>query len=68
MGWTWRFESADGSVVSTDAGTAQEFANQADAESWLGEAFRALLDSGVDQVSLLQDDTPEYTMSLHPTD
>ena len=68
MGWTWRFENADGSVVSTVAGTTQEFANQADAESWLGEAFRALLDSGVDQVSLLQDDTPEYTMSLHPAD
>lgn len=68
MGWTWRYETADGSSVSPAAGTDQSFGNQADAESWLGEAFRELLDQGVDQVTLLEDGTPAYTMGLHPAE
>ena len=36
---------------------------------WLGEHWRGLLDSGVDQVSLLEDSRREYgPMSLHPAD
>jgi hypothetical protein len=67
MPWTWRYEKTDGAVVG--AGGLQEaiFANQGDAESWLGENWRALLDAGVDQVTLLDDDRAEYgPMSLHP--
>ena len=45
------------------------FASQGDAESWLGENWRALLAAGVDQVSLLDDIRTEYgPMSLHPED
>lgn len=68
MGWTWKFETSDGTPVSPRpaAATNEEFGNQSDAESWIGEAFRELLDQGVDQVSLLDGDTVKYTMSLHP--
>ncbi len=68
MGWTWIYETAEGVALTPTAGTTEEFANQADAESWLGEAFRALLDEGVDQVTLLSDGASRYTMSLHPQD
>lgn len=66
MGWMWRYETADGEIVTPAAGTDENFAGQADAESWLGEAFRALLEQGVDQVSLLHDGAVRYAMSLHP--
>ena len=68
MGWTWNYETADGTRVSPAAGIGQEFGNQADAESWLGEAFRELLEQGVDQVTLVENDVPAYTMSLHPSE
>jgi hypothetical protein len=67
MPWTWRYEKADGAVVA--GATLQEaiFASQGDAESWLGENWRALLEAGVDQVTLLDDERKEYgPMSLHP--
>ena len=67
MPWTWRYEKTDGAVAG--AGGLQEaiFASQGDAESWLGENWRALLDAGVDQVTLLDDDRAEYgPMNLHP--
>jgi hypothetical protein len=43
------------------------FASQGDAESWLGENWRELLESGVEQVSLFDDARKEYgPMSLQP--
>jgi len=68
MGWTWTYETAGGDAVQPRpaAATNEEFANQSDAESWLGEAFRELLDNGVDQVTLLNDGAVTYSMSLHP--
>jgi hypothetical protein len=66
MPWTWRYEKADGAVATSGLQEAI-FASQGDAESWLGENWRALLESGVDQVTLLDDDRKEYgPMSLHP--
>ena len=45
----------------------ETFGSQGDAETWLGENWRALLDAGVDQVTLLEDGRLEYgPMSLHP--
>jgi hypothetical protein len=69
MSFTWRFEAADGSPVEP-AGVAQDhFPNQADAESWVGEAWPALLSAGVDQVTLLDGDRVVYgPMSLHPAE
>ena len=65
MAWTWRYETADGAVAAS--GGSQEFPTQADAETWIGESWRELLDSGVDQVSLLEDDRVAYgPMGLRP--
>lgn len=67
MPWTWRYEKADGAVVNGVGLQEATFASQGDAESWLGENWRALLETGVDQVTLLDDDRREYgPMSLHP--
>ena len=69
MPWTWRYEKSDGTVISTDELQEAIFASQGDAESWLGENYPALVEAGVDQVTLLDDERIEYgPMSLHPTD
>jgi hypothetical protein len=65
--WTWRYEKTDGAVVSSGDLPEAIFASQGDAESWLGENWRGLLEAGVDQVTLLDDDRKEYgPMSLRP--
>lgn len=65
MPWTWRYEDAEGEPA---AGPAEVFASQSDAESWLGQAWRELADTGVAKVVLLEDDRVEYDMSLLPPD
>jgi hypothetical protein len=41
------------------------FPSQAEAESWIGESWRDLLDAGIDQVTLLEGDRVVYgPMSL----
>ena len=61
---------AHGSRVVAAAGLPQErFPTQADAETWIGENWRDLLDAGVDQVTLLEGDRVVYgPMSLHPAE
>jgi hypothetical protein len=67
MPWTWRYEKTDGAVVSSGDLPEAIFASQGDAESWLGENWRGLMEAGVDQVTLLEDERKEYgPMSLHP--
>lgn len=67
MGWTWRYETRDGTVLERADLPSTAFPSQADAESWVGEAWRDLLAAGVDQVVLLEDDTVVYgPMGLHP--
>lgn len=67
MSWTWQLEKADGTVISSRGLPRESFSSQGDAESWLGENWRALLEAGVDQVSLLDEGRPQYgPMSLHP--
>lgn len=69
MTFTWRFESSDGSVVPRPDSDDDRFPSQADAESWVGEAWADLLAQGVDQVSLLEGDRVVYgPMSLHPAE
>src|SRR2546423_578774 len=46
MPWTWRYEKADGTVITADELQEAIFASQGDAESWLGENWRALLAAG----------------------
>ncbi|MFF4405627.1 hypothetical protein ACFY2W_19745 [Streptomyces sp. NPDC001262] len=59
MAWTWRFEKSDGTEVEP-AVEPEEFTTQGDAESWIGEEWRALLEGGVDQVRLFEDDEEIY--------
>ncbi|GAA2600446.1 hypothetical protein [Streptomyces axinellae] len=65
MAWTWRFEKSDGSETEP-AVQPEEFPTQGDAESWIGEVWKDLLDGGADQVTLLEDGATVYgPMSLH---
>jgi hypothetical protein len=61
MAWTWTYESADGSPVAPQGVPEQEqFPSQADAESWIGEVWRELLDAGVAGVNLFEGDRKVY--------
>lgn len=63
MAWTWRYE--DGSGQQVDA-PEPGFPSRADAESWLGEEWRELVEAGVDQVRLYENEREVYgPMSLH---
>lgn len=65
--WTWRYESSAGAPVEAPDLPGGTFPSQADAESWVGETWRELLDHGVDAVTLLRDGVEVYgPMSLHP--
>jgi hypothetical protein len=63
MPWAWRYEDADGGLVT---GPAETFSSQADAESWIGQNWRQLAAEGVARVTLVEDDRVEYQMSLGP--
>jgi hypothetical protein len=68
MAWRWRFEDGSGGEIRVREYDGQEFIAQGDAESWLGEVWRDLLDSGVGAVTLLEGDREVYgPMSLHAT-
>lgn len=64
MAWTWRFEKSDGTEAKP-AVQPEEFTTQGDAESWIGEEWRALLEGGAEQVTLFEDGSKIYgPMSL----
>jgi hypothetical protein len=66
MSWIWRCERATGEPVTVDIQPGEGFASQSDAESWLGEEWRALRAGGADQVVLEHDGAVVYgPMSLH---
>lgn len=68
-GFTWRFETTDSTRLDAADLPAERFPTQADAESWIGEAWPDLLERGVDQVRLLEGDREVYgPMSLHPAE
>ena len=67
MTWSWRYEDAAGRPLPRPPETS-EFGTKADAESWLGETWRDLLDAGVQQVVLVEDERVEYAMPLTPAD
>lgn len=71
MAWQWRYEDASGAAIerAAELDPGSRFSSQADAESWLGENWRALLDAGVHQVTLLEGDREVYgPMGLAATD
>lgn len=67
MAWLWRYQNSAGEQATPDAGEPPTFTSQSDAESWIGEEWAALLESGVDAVTLLEDEREVYgPMSLRP--
>jgi len=73
MAWIWRYLDESGAEVPpaevSGGGDGSGFLTQSDAESWLGERWRALAEAGVDAVVLLEDGREVYgPMSLHPPD
>jgi hypothetical protein len=66
--WRWRLEDTDGKEVVGATGGDQTFPSQSDAESWVGEIWRDLVEDGVDAVTLFEGDRKVYgPMSLHTT-
>ncbi|GGM54117.1 hypothetical protein GCM10012275_26540 [Longimycelium tulufanense] len=64
MGYRWRYHDSTGSEV---IGPAETFDEQSEAEFWLEENWPDLLDGGIEQVTLLHDDSDVYgPMSLRP--
>ena len=62
VSFSWRYTpqlDLDGAVELPPS-----FANQSDAESWIGEAWRALAAAGVETVTLYADGKRLYEMSL----
>lgn len=69
MAWRWRLEDAAGDEVDTPDVEDAAFPSRADAESWLGEHWRELLERGVTSVHLLEDERAVYgPMSLLPAE
>jgi hypothetical protein len=68
--WWWRLEDAEGEEVELSGEAAEEygdkrFANQADAESWIGEIWAGLAEAGVAAVTLIEMERVVYgPMSL----
>ena len=65
--WRWRLENSAGAEVAVEGELADHrFANQSDAESWIGEIWSDLAREGVDAVTLFETDRMVYgPMSLH---
>ncbi|HWB65825.1 MAG TPA: hypothetical protein VG708_03225 [Mycobacteriales bacterium] len=66
MSWGWRYLNARGKQVTPEGvPDGAGFPTRSDAETWIGETWRELLDAGVDAVTLLEDGREVYgPMSL----
>lgn len=65
MAWHWRYEDEAGTAMEAEVDATNRFPSQADAESWLGEHWRTLVDQGIGQVTLLENGREVYgPMSL----
>ena len=62
MSWHWRLEDPAGAAIDPASVGVEvvDSDNQGDAESWLGENWRELLDRGVATVTLFDGDTEVY--------
>ena len=61
--WHWMLHAEDGSDIVVE-GYDDSFANQSDAESWIGEVYPDLLDHGVVAGTLTDGEREVYRMSL----
>lgn len=69
MTWMWIYQDAKGEPVQNlDTHVNLDgFPTQADAENYIGQEWKQLLDLGVDGVTLYEDERLVYgPMSLHP--
>jgi hypothetical protein len=57
--WWWQLQDAEGGVIEPAEGR-QEFPTRGDAESWVGEFWPDLADSGVAAVTLFEGDREVY--------
>ena len=68
--WRWRLLDAAGAeveVAGVGAGRSPAFLAQGEAETWLGEVWRELLEGGTESVVLLEGDREVYgPMGLRP--
>jgi hypothetical protein len=66
--WTWAFSDQNGepAKLPDTVPTPAPFASQSDAETWIGENWRELLDNGVASVTLQRDGQITYSMGLDP--
>ena len=68
--WWWAYVSAQGAAVTPaggDAARSQDFPTQSDAETWIGETWRELLEGGVAAVTLHEHERVVYgPMGLSP--
>jgi len=66
--WRWQLLDAAGADISEKldpSGRELRFTSQGDAETWIGEAWRQLVEDGVDAVTLFEADREVYgPMSL----
>lgn len=68
MAWIWQYHGAEGAGPVEGGLPSESFTSRGDAESWLGENWQELAQGGVVRVTLLEDGTEAYTMSLEPAD
>ena len=67
MAWIWHYTDIEGQPVDQEIPHSQQFPTQSDAETWIGETWQELLDSGVEGVVLFEDDHVVYgPMNLRP--
>ncbi|MHB1066445.1 MAG: hypothetical protein ACYC2Z_03305 [Candidatus Nanopelagicales bacterium] len=68
MTFHWAYQAPDG-TPPVDRPASQAFPTQSDAETWIGESWRELLESGIDRVVLMEDDHAVYgPMGLRPAE
>jgi hypothetical protein len=61
VSWTWRLETADGTPLADSViEPVPAHSTQSDAESWLGENWRGLVEQGAAQASLIFDSKLVY--------
>lgn len=61
--WRWVLHTEDGADVVVEE-YDDTFANQSDAESWIGEVYPDLLDRGIVAGTLVDGEREVYRMSL----
>lgn len=59
--FTWVLLDASGAELRS----TETFGSKDEAEAWMGDEWKALLDEGADSVSLREDGEQHYKMSLH---